>query len=120
MLKKSEQDHFYQRLGQNIKMVRAQKNIKQETLATYLGFTRNSISNIESGRQKIQIHSLIELAECLQVSIMDLLPDLHLIKSQETSSKLEKKLSHTEIFNDAKTVEKIKDFIRLSTLNTKE
>jgi transcriptional regulator with XRE-family HTH domain len=117
VLKKGEQKAFYSQLGKNILEIRKRQNIKQETLATHVGFTRISISNIETGKQKVQIHTLIELAEYLKVPILDLIPSLELVKF-EIDSRLEKKISNAEISRNAQAVEKVRDFIRLSTTNT--
>lgn len=46
----------------------------QGELARLVGMTRTSISNIESGRQKLQIHTLYDVARALEVSPTALLP----------------------------------------------
>lgn len=116
MFSKSDQDIFYQKLGMNIRFLRESENIKQEALANVLGLTRISISNIETGKQKIQLHALVEVANYLNVSVTDLIPSIDLIKG-EISSKLEKKISNTEVSNNAVALEKIRDFIKLSHSN---
>lgn len=117
MLNKVDQNSFYQKLGENIRSVRDEKKVKQETLANHLGFTRISISNIETGKQKIQLHSLIQLSDYLQVPIENLLPSPRQVM-KEINSKIERKINNTEISNNSNSLEKIKDFIRLSTSNT--
>ena len=113
-MKKGDQITFYTKLGHNIRSSREKRNLKQEAIATHLGLTRISISNIETGKQKIQLHALVELAEYLKVSILELLPALEFTKT-ELSTKLEQKISRAEISDNANTVERVKDFIRLST-----
>jgi transcriptional regulator with XRE-family HTH domain len=117
VLKKIEQAEFYKLLGANIRSIREGKNFKQDALATHLGFTRISISNIETGKQKIQLHSLLELAEFLNTPLPEMLPSLNSVR-KEHNSKLEKKIIDTEV-TDSKSMQKIKDFIRLSTSNSK-
>lgn len=117
MLKKVEQAEFYKLLGANIRSIREEKNFKQDALAAHLGFTRISISNIETGKQKIQLHSLLELADFLNTPLIEMLPTLHSVR-KEHNSKLEKKVTDTEV-TDSKSMQKIKDFIRLSTSNSK-
>ena len=116
MLKKVEQNTFYLKLGQKIRDIREHRNLKQETLASHVGFTRISISNIETGKQKVQLHTLVELATYLKVSVEDLLPSIDVIK-KELSSRFENKISNAEISHNAQTVEKLREFIRLSTSN---
>lgn len=114
MLTKKEQDAVYKKLGEIIKAERIKAGIKQEELSTYLGFvSRISIANIESGKQKIQLHTLIEIADFLKLSITDLIPPLETIR-KEVNPKLVKKIGKEGI-DDPGTVEKIKDFIRFST-----
>jgi transcriptional regulator with XRE-family HTH domain len=69
-------DHsgFYKQVGQNIRLKRP-KNLSQEALASAVGLTRTSISNIESGRQKMLLHTLIDIADALKVEASVLLPD---------------------------------------------
>jgi len=46
----------------------------QGELARLVGMTRTSISNIEGGRQKLQIHTLYDVAQALEVPPEALLP----------------------------------------------
>lgn len=122
MLTKKEQDLFYKATGDLIKIARNKSKISQEKLAKELGFvSRISIVHIESGKQKVQMHTLIELADLLSVSIDKLTPTLESIK-QGISSNIEKQLTKEtskQVINDVLTIEKIKSFIRLSSLKNK-
>jgi transcriptional regulator with XRE-family HTH domain len=117
VLKKVEQTEFYKRLGANIRSIREEKRFKQDALGTHLGFSRISISNIETGKQKIQLHSLLELAEFLNTPLQEIVPNLNTVR-HEHNSKLEKKVTDIEV-TDSISMQKIKDFIRLSTSNSK-
>ena len=68
-------DHseFYRQVGQSIRTRRA-KNLSQEALASAVGLTRTSISNIESGRQRMLLHTLVDIADALKVEASTLLP----------------------------------------------
>jgi transcriptional regulator with XRE-family HTH domain len=68
-------DHreFYKQVGQSIRARRG-KNLSQEALASAVGLTRTSISNIESGRQKMLVHTLADIADALKVEASTLLP----------------------------------------------
>lgn len=67
-------DRLYSIIGQLIRTRREQIEFTQEELARRVGLTRTSISNIEGGKQKIQIHTLYVIAEALHVSAHTLLP----------------------------------------------
>jgi transcriptional regulator with XRE-family HTH domain len=68
-------DHseFYKQVGQSIRTRRG-KNLSQEALACAVGLTRTSISNIESGRQKMLLHTFVDIADALKVEASTLLP----------------------------------------------
>lgn len=68
-------DPFYIELGRRISHRRRQLNKTQEELALVVGLKRTSITNLERGRQKVLIHTLVEVANCLQISVCDLIPD---------------------------------------------
>ena len=53
---------------------RRKRHMSQETLADSLGLTRTSVTNIEKGRQPIQLHSLYLIARALKVEVKELLP----------------------------------------------
>lgn len=50
--------------------------ITQEELARRVGMTRTSITNIERGRQKVQLHTLYDIAAALDTPIQNLLPPM--------------------------------------------
>lgn len=65
---------FYRQFGQLLGQVRRKKGKSQEFLADELGLSRTSITNIEKGRQPIQLHSLYRIARLLAVELKELLP----------------------------------------------
>jgi DNA-binding XRE family transcriptional regulator len=67
-------DAFYRELGTQIVQIRKDRNITQEQLATILGLTRTSVTNIEKGRQKILFHTCVMIAQALSVDLMELMP----------------------------------------------
>ncbi len=67
-------DQLYSIIGKLVRTERERAKLTQDELAHRVGLTRTSISNIESGRQKIQVHTLYALAEALHVSADTLLP----------------------------------------------
>jgi transcriptional regulator with XRE-family HTH domain len=69
-----QQSTFYRQLGKNIQRCRKDRDLSQERLASLVGLTRTSLTNIEKGRQHPPLHTLCEIIEHLQVDIVDLLP----------------------------------------------
>jgi len=51
--------------------------MSQATLAREVLLTRASISNIEKGRQKILVHTLLQIASALKVTLQELVPDMN-------------------------------------------
>jgi transcriptional regulator with XRE-family HTH domain len=70
----TEQESFYRHVGEQIRRRRKELRMPQDTLATDVGLTRASISNIEKGRQKLLAHTLCEIARTLKVDPGSLLP----------------------------------------------
>ena len=64
---------IYQQIGEQIRKHRKAQKITQEELASHVGLTRASITNIEIGNQRLLVHTLIEIAERLEVSVGELL-----------------------------------------------
>lgn len=101
-------------VGQLIRDARENAGVKQEVLSHNLGFkSRISISNIESGRQNIQLATLVEIADYLKVGVSSLIPGLETIK-KAVSKKMTRNIEKEGV-EDATSYEKIKDFIRFTT-----
>lgn len=49
--------------------------MSQDDLAASVALSRTSITNLESGRQQVPLHTLYEIAEALGSSLKELLPD---------------------------------------------
>jgi transcriptional regulator with XRE-family HTH domain len=64
----------YERIGREIAAHRTNARLSQAELAALIGLTRTSISNIESGRQKMLVHTLIDIADSLRVPTSALIP----------------------------------------------
>ena len=67
---------FYEALGSQLQITREQRKMTQAQLGAALTppATRASIANIENGKQRVLVHTLAQLAECLGVGIEALLP----------------------------------------------
>lgn len=67
-------DRFRREVGILIKTARNKAKISQKNLAQSIGLTRTSINNIEHGRQRIILDTLLIVSSILKTSIVDLLP----------------------------------------------
>jgi transcriptional regulator with XRE-family HTH domain len=68
---------LYEIIGENIRRRREQQpagKLTQGVLAEAVGLERTSISNIEKGTQKVSVVTLYQIAEALNVTMVDLLP----------------------------------------------
>lgn len=65
---------LYINLGNLIREARTKAGINQSELATQVGLSRTSITNIEIGQQKVQLHTLYEISKVLNISLTKLLP----------------------------------------------
>jgi transcriptional regulator with XRE-family HTH domain len=68
---------FYEGLGRRLHALRKRKGLTQEQLGARLApqMTRASIANIESGKQRVLAHTLLQFAAALDVGADDLLRD---------------------------------------------
>jgi transcriptional regulator with XRE-family HTH domain len=69
--KKTAPEPVYLEIGNRIERLREAKGLSQSELARRLrkcGLGRAAVSNIESGRQRLMLHVLLEIAEVLEVS----------------------------------------------------
>lgn len=72
-------DPIYVDLGEEIRKRREALGMTQSALGNHLGLSRTSITNIEGGRQPLQVHQLYRMAAILRVSVTDLLPQMDLV-----------------------------------------
>ncbi len=80
-------DRLYLEIGKRIAKARQDKKFTQAKLAGLLSLTRTSITNIEKGRQKLLVHTLLGLAECLTIPIVDLIPKVLKTKNAKARPK---------------------------------
>ncbi len=58
----------YRLIGERIRDERRKQGLTQEELAHRVGLNRASITNVEQGRQKLLVHTLIDIANSLNIS----------------------------------------------------
>lgn len=87
---------LYVALGKIVRSRREREGMTQDELARRVGMTRTSITNIESGRQKVQLHTLYDVADALNVPIKDLLPPPKVATMEAIEDKLPEGLTAAE------------------------
>lgn len=64
----------YREFGLLLATERKRKGLSQSQLAALTGMSRTSITNIECGRQPIQLHQVYSFASILRIEVEKLLP----------------------------------------------
>lgn len=96
-----------------IKSSRTEKHISQDQLAAHLGFkSRISIANIESAKQNVQLHTLVEIASFMNLSVKDLLPA---VQKPKDISKKNVRIIERSLNDYPEASEKVFDFVRSVT-----
>lgn len=67
-------DEFYKEIGLRIYRERLKKGYTQDILAEYVGVGRNTISRYENGQRTLLVHTLCQIADCLQIDVKVLIP----------------------------------------------
>lgn len=89
----------YERMGRIIKAVRVEREISQAALAELVDLSVPYISNIETGKSKASLETIVNIANALNVTVDRLLfGNVH--NSGDCSSEL------LELFSDCSTYEK--------------
>jgi transcriptional regulator with XRE-family HTH domain len=71
----SDEAGFYEQVGARVAAVRrGKRKLTQQALASMVSLSRTSIANIEKGRQKLLLHHFVDIAEALQVDLLELVP----------------------------------------------
>jgi transcriptional regulator with XRE-family HTH domain len=88
MTKSRDRDALYTTIGQRIREWRAARGLTQAELAALLSMARTSLTNIENGRQKLLVHTLLDIAAVLDVDAASLLPNRNRPQDSLLSEKL--------------------------------
>jgi DNA-binding XRE family transcriptional regulator len=96
MSKIQDLDVFYTTIGENIKSLRNKLNYSQDDLAKFLNLTRTSVVNIEKGRQRPPLHTLVDVASFLDVDISKLLPSKDKMEEVNIRKSVEDNISLVE------------------------
>lgn len=89
MSEPSKEDLLYRIIGQNVRDARDDSGLTQEELADAIGVSRTSITNLERGEQRPPLHRLLRLAQSLDVSFSDLIPEWSELEREVREGELE-------------------------------
>ncbi|NCU41780.1 MAG: XRE family transcriptional regulator [Candidatus Moranbacteria bacterium] len=65
-------ENYQKKLGENLKMIRTEKNITQTEIAKKLSVDRSFVSNIENGKNNPTLLTIVGLAKALNVPVDEL------------------------------------------------
>jgi len=108
---KIDQDYIYRLISNNLKRLRARKNISQMNLALDAGLTHNFINDIENCKKGISAKTLAKLSVALEVEpycffMPDFLPDnaltMYVKEVTATVHNAVDKISYQYLFGDKK------------------
>lgn len=63
-----DRDQLYADLGRRFRIARDDAGMTQQQVADRIGLVRASIANIETGRQKLLLHTFVDLCQALDLS----------------------------------------------------
>lgn len=72
-VKKSNKENLLIAIGKNIKAIREERNISQAELAARCNYEKSNMSRIESGKTNLTIGTLLNIAESLDTTIINLI-----------------------------------------------
>lgn len=73
MPRESSDVEFLRRFGEHLRRCRVARNLTQEEIAAKAGFSRSYYTEIETGRRNPSLLNLKKLADCLEISLSELL-----------------------------------------------
>ena len=73
MHRTSDEDETLKKFGEQLRQLRAARQLTQEELAAKAGFSRSYYNEIETGKRNISLLNLYKLAQCLEVPPSELL-----------------------------------------------
>lgn len=81
-IEKQKQTEFYETVGSRIKLARNMQLLTQDDLAFIFGISRVSVTNIETGKQRLPLHLIVALCGLLAITVDELVPEYkHNVKS---------------------------------------
>ena len=96
VLTDQERKSLYAGIGKRIQDLRIARGLTQSQLATAISLSRTSITNIENGRQKVLVHTLVEIASALDVRVGDILQTFRSVESAPVKGTVFDKLNDAD------------------------
>ncbi len=100
----------YNRIGKKIQETRISQNKTQEEVALKVGIASSFLSNIETAKRKPSFETLIQIAECLDLSLDYLILDKDLDKKMKEDIYIKKIYKKLEPLDEV-TKEKLIDIM---------
>lgn len=72
MPKLSRDEDVLRKFGEHLRQYRIDRHLTQEELAAKAGFSRSYYTEIETGKRNISLLNLKRLADCLEISLSEL------------------------------------------------
>lgn len=72
-MSEAQEGHLQRQLGHNVRRIREERGLSQESFAEELGFHRTYIGGLERGERNLSLRAVERLATILSVSPLDLL-----------------------------------------------
>jgi transcriptional regulator with XRE-family HTH domain len=86
-------DNFYKLVGSKVRSARIAAGVSQTLLATRVGLTRSSITNIEAARQRVPLYHFVLISRALNKEISELLPENPKSNDSHVSLAIEEKMA---------------------------
>lgn len=94
-----EDKPFYEALGRRVVHWRTERRMSQERLGNLLvpSMTRAAISNIETAKQRVLAHVLVDIARVLSVGVTDLIDTPRVPSASNETEELRDRLAAAEL-----------------------
>jgi DNA-binding XRE family transcriptional regulator len=101
----SVDDPFYQAVGKRVHGFRVTKGLTQSELGLRLTppVTRASIANLENGRQRLLLHTAVQISEIVGCELVDLIPGSSVATEPKVQADVAQELRKHKIPNQAQT-----------------
>lgn len=74
------ESYLYSLVGKRIQVARKANGLTQLELGQLINLKRTTITNIETGKQKVSLFNIYQICVVLELELIDLLPSLQIIK----------------------------------------
>jgi transcriptional regulator with XRE-family HTH domain len=103
--------NLYEQIAKNVRNARRLASLTQEQLAEMSGVSRGTIASIESSRQNVPVHILIQIAAAFKIPTIELVPILAEIPDVSSRTKDQKIVQALQSNFSNKTFSKLKKYL---------